>query len=253
MTELEQNTINDFREQLTSIKKNIVAENNKLEAVFKTKEVEAADMEKKRIAHNVAIAELVRIRTELDTSIVTDRNVLTADVRHFESNKREWEHKKLDEERKLANGFAELEREKQLAENSLLSLREESQGLILEVQAVSERVDDLSKQQNELSRSIEALEQEKRFIEIDIADVSKRRDETVALADKEIKAKQAELIALEKRVAEETEKVRLPKENLLLMQADMVHRTEQLEIIYQRTKKAWARIYPNQDIDNVLK
>ena len=87
----------------------------------------------------------------------------------------------------------------------------------------------------------------------DLLRINKEREVALKLASTEILRVQKELEKVNSLLMEEKEKIILPRKNLEEERIEFEKKKKNLEIIYQRTKNAWKKMYPGQELDNVIK
>lgn len=253
ITKTQENTLGNFNEQLRSVKTNVSVANDELEGILKAKDEESAAFENALVTHAEVMAQLRKERIDTEEANRETRDQLAGETRKLEADMASFEMYRVASVGGIESGYEALAEEKRSSEYYLVALREEIKKLTDEMQSLGSSCMKLTTQEAELNESVNFLIAATTTAEDDVKYFTQQKEETVALADKEIKSKQEELMQLESRIAEETEKIQLPKENLDLREIQLEQRAKQIEILYQRTKKAFQRMYPDRDIDNLIK
>lgn len=253
LTKAEESRILSFKEQLGSIKRNITATNKELENLLVNKSLAetAFIMKQKTIASE--IDKLNKEKESLVEFIESERKRLANEQELVEAGKKELEQKRTEQELELFSKQEKVDEDVSKQERILEILKNE----------IEQAQNDRKKAEALLliaSTQLESARAEARHVEResalqlkDLNKINKEREEAISITTKEINRLQKELSTAEEKVRKEVEKITIPKETIRLENEKLDYKRKQVEIIYRRTKRAWERLYPGQNLDNVIK
>jgi len=249
MTPEEEIKINNFKEQYNSIKKNIEIANTELEhSHARTKGAEET-LASLGFKVEDAVAQLDMLHGQaavIHQNIAHDLNELTRRERELDEREKIFFSQKADEEEKLQKTITQLSSQIALIQDEIKKLND------LKKEVSEDYALALGKTQLAYEQ-FEKVEDAIQILHDQHLDLQTKHDHLVKLANEEIKAKQVELTSVEKKIAEEVEKVRSPKESLVKEIQEFERKKDNLEVMYRRTKYAFEQIYPNQDLDTLIK
>lgn len=249
ITKEQENKLGNFKEQLASIKRNISDANIELEGILSAKEKESSAFAARLKEHDFYVVKMQNEKLELIDFIKREKVKLDKEILNI----------KLDRE-KLSKEIKDIKKEREAciklnddALRNVSSLNKEASKLSEDIGALGSNILSLTKKEKELEFNLSVLRSTCSTMQDDIDFYSDKHEEIIKLANSEILEKQKELISIEEKVKEEASKIKIPRENFDNEKAEFEIYKKNITIIYQRTKKAWEKIYPGQNIDNVIK
>jgi chromosome segregation ATPase len=253
LTVAEQNRLGSFKEQLASIKRNISSANSELETILVNKSLAETAFAVGQKKLNLEVEKLIKQKTELIEFIDSETKAITSEKKLLAKHIEEFEEHKSKEEWLI---FSKYEEADEILEESKMELESLNNRIAIAKSDVVD-VEKLLLNKSDILAGLEKqISAENRMLTLykkDVVRLEKEREEAIKLTSKEIARVQRELSDAVKIVNEEKDKVRIPRESLRSEQDDFEKQKNQLLVIYNRTKKAWAQIYPGQNLDNVIK
>jgi chromosome segregation ATPase len=242
MTPREQNTINNFTAQYTSILGNIQVANDKLTAIF-------ADVKKAEASVYRLTTQIVDKTKELDSLFETEVKI-----------KLEIEHK----ERELLSERANLEADKKEfkadKEAELKRVKELRDNLQVEILKANHEIEDLNEKHSEATREmtrlqahvsmledqVAILEDKKSTLDEEVVDLEKSIETTRLAHSQERNQLLQELDNLKVLVNEEVEKIKNPTKNLEARENELDRREKNFLILVNRFRREFVKLHPGQ-------
>lgn len=252
LTKEQEVRLGNFGEQFASIRKNVEVANVELEAILKAKDTESVAFESRLKEHSETMAKLRIEKEEVIDFIITERARIAGDSRKLEAEQKEFDIYKLETISAIELERAAIESERKNALKEIESMKESIRTLSSDIEILGAQVMKLSEEENSLVGNIKVLNDMKSVAEESVKYFEQQRDETLALADKEIKAKQQELIDIEARIQEEIKKIEVPQRTLIQQQQEFENYRMDVRVLYDRANRMWCAMYPGQSLEDIL-
>ena len=253
MTKAQEIRIDDFKALYASIKANIDDANDELERLYVQKSlVESGFI----IEQKQRIIELEKLAEKKEVLL----NFISIETERIEKARAEHNAYVIECEKNFLQKEMDIFARSEEADEILEDAQEE---LVLLTERNKEATEEIKKTEALLSVQMEILAgTDKKIAENnrtlgllskDLLRINKEREVALKLASTEILRVQKELEKVNSLLMEEKEKIILPRKNLEEERIEFEKKKKNLEIIYQRTKNAWKKMYPGQELDNVIK
>lgn len=245
ITEAQSTKLGNFKEQLSQIKVNIDISNKELES--KLEELRNKNVALRALEENIKELEveknlLVKRKAELLQPI---RDA----VRELENNKTDFD-KYVKEKERIISEFEdniELRNSRITYLDSVIKDGEKELGIL---------EDKISKLSINFTNLIDSYEDEKNKLQFKISEDAEYYESLkndIKHLESEKKTKFNEWVELKELVDKERNKIEIPSQQLYLANRELDRREKSLKILYSRVKKAFELMYPNQNIDNIIK
>lgn len=242
--EHEQITLNDFEAQYQVILGNIRTSNKDLEQALEKKKT----LEKELSSLGVLVADK---RSELKE--------LEKEVRSKKSSIESQEKKLLERELKLSKSIEDFDTESFLR---LTAIKEKESNISYKIADKLSELDKLNSVVINLNDDIKRLDNNKQVLSKTVTELGKdltskikKLEEVKEKLDKEtkdfnkkVKVQEVELEYLNKLVLNEKDKIESPRQKLAEEEAVLNKKKRNFEILVDRFKKHYKKLYPNQEI-----
>lgn len=249
LTKEEEIKLGNFGEQFASIRKNVEVANEELEGILKAIDKESAAFQYNQEEHARAMEVLGIERTLTEKYIADERKLLEYDIAKLKI-----ERETFNTEKEEALAFIEAEQNEikhQL--NQVGDLQKKIAELTQDVAVLGGTIISLTDREAALEISIAYLKAEIMSTDREFLLSRQNRDEMITLANKDIKAKQVELLEAEEAVRVEMAKMVVPQQSIDAQFAELDKEKRDMEIMYFRTMRTLERLKPGLSLDDILK
>lgn len=245
ITEAQSTKLSNFKEQLSQIKVNIDISNKELESKLE-------ELHNKNVAIRILENDINELESEKNLLVKRKAELLQPirdAVKELENNKTDFD-KYVKEKERIISEFEdsiELRNSRITYLDSIIKNREN------EFNILENKISKLSIDFTNLTDSYEC---EKNKLQSKISEDTEDYESlkrSIKYLESEKKIKFNELIELKELVDKERSKIEIPSQQLYLANRELDRRERSLKILYSRVKKAFELLYPNQNIDNIIK
>jgi hypothetical protein len=252
LTKDEEIKLGNFGEQFASIRKNVEVANSELGGILKAKDEESVAFESRLKEHSEMMAKLRAEKEEMLDFIVMERASLAGDIRKLEADRKEFDAYQFRTRIEIASEKLFAEAITTQAQTVVLSLSQQEKNLTSEVEVLGAQVMKLSEEEKKLDRSVKYLDLSISELGDEFIATKRNRDDMIVLANKEIKAKQIELMDIEARIQEEIKKIEIPYTTLMLERQNFEKFRMDVRVMYDRANRLWCAMYPGQSLEDIL-
>jgi predicted RNase H-like nuclease (RuvC/YqgF family) len=181
-----------------------------------------------------------------------ERASLAGDIRKLEADRKEFDAYQIRTRFEIASEKLFAEAITTQAQTVVLSLSQQEKNLTSEVEVLGAQVMKLSEEEKKLDRSVKYLDLSISELGDEFIATKRNRDDMIVLANKEIKAKQIELMDIEARIQEEIKKIEIPYTTLMLERQNFEKFRMDVRVMYDRANRLWCAMYPGQSLEDIL-
>jgi chromosome segregation ATPase len=253
LTKTEQIKLGNFKEHLAALKREVAQVNDELSRLVAARDKEREVFHKEKTLNDKELSilkkELAAVKQETETElrkIENERTVLAADKKAFT----DYSEKELEHIQKLRDAA---QRDIEHKEEKIQEAKERFALLDHEIKLMGKDAEELSETIADLEVILSRNQNLVREKEIELASLSEQYEEKNAQLAKETIRLEKEIAKLENEALVAGEKIKVGILSLQSEEASAERKRKQLQILYNRTKKAFEQLYPGQNLDNLIK
>jgi chromosome segregation ATPase len=245
LTEQEAININNYKAQLSNVLSNLSDANNELGDLLMKK----AQAEKEYVSLKATNNALSIENAVVSKRIHAVEELIDQAQDALESKKHELDKLSLDKESELVLVNTEINKRNE----EIASLEKTRHTLENEIDSLKDKID---KEESRLSKVKAFIEDAEMVSRSRVAELSWEIEDIAGAkmkAEIELSEELSKLEEIQKKNAEEHNKYLEPIKHLAIEEEKLNRKREQIQILYNRAKAVFEKLYPGQNIDNLIR